>query len=77
MSGDPQDAYFVTVSPTTPLIGQKTDRYGTIENNLSFINVTYTVQQYSNRLFPFKNQGIPPKIILDNVRYVLPVYMCI
>ena len=80
MTEDVQTTFTVTVLPNKHLTDQKpftengvtsadhdSTTYNFDGNNVSFVNVTYTIQPRSIRSLCKK---FPSKIILDNVRYV-------
>lgn len=87
MSEDAQNSFTVTVAPAyTPAAAELKDVSGdavtsdssnfyTNDNNVSFINITYTIPPHP--LKALFNKKIPPKKILDDVRYNKNTYMCI
>ena len=75
MSEDTQNGAFTvtavlpTIVPAAELktLSAASDSSSTDENNVSFINITYTIQPHS---FISLFKKFPPKKILDDVRYI-------
>ena len=76
MTEDAQNTFTVTVVPDKQIeqkpltedgITSNSSNFSTDGSNVSFVNVTYTIQPRSIRSLCKK---FPSKIILDNVRYV-------